>query len=134
MSAVVDASVLVAALIDFDLDGPWAEAAVERRLLAAPELALAETTNLLRRLELSRRTTPAEADAAHRNLLQMPIERYPFAPFAGRVWELRANLTAYDAWYVALAETLDWPLFTLDRRLSRAAGPRCEVIVPPASV
>ena len=135
MSAVVDASVLVAALIDFDLDGPWAVAAVERRMpLAAPELALAETTNLLRRMELLRRTTPAETDAARRNLLRIPLVRYPFAPFAGRVWELRANLTAYDAWYVALAEALDWPLYTLDRRLSRASGPRCEVIVPPASV
>ena len=135
MSAVVDASVLVAALIDFDLDGPWAVAAVEQRTpLAAPELALAETTNLLRRMELFRRTTPAEADAARRNLLRIHLVRYPFAPFAGRVWELRANLTVYDAWYVALAEALDWPLYTLDRRLSRAAGPRCEVIVPPSSV
>ncbi len=99
--------------------------------LAAPELALAEATNILRRLELSGSISRLEATAAHRDLLRLKIERYPFPPFAGRVWELRANLTVYDAWYVALAEVLDWPLLTLDRRLSRASGPRCEVIVPP---
>lgn len=59
------------------------------------------------------------------------MEVYPFAPLADRVWELRANLTSYDAWYVALAEVLQFPLVTLDRRLSRASGPRCDVIVPP---
>ena len=99
--------------------------------LAAPELALAEATNILRRLELSGSVSRLEATAAHRDLLRLKIERYPFAPFAVRVWELRANLTAYDAWYVALAEALDWPLLTLDRRISRASGPLCEVIVPP---
>ena len=59
------------------------------------------------------------------------MELYPFAPVAHRVWELRANLTSYDAWYVALAEILDFPLETLDLKLSRAPGPRCDVIVPP---
>ena len=72
-----------------------------------------------------------EATAAHRDLLRLKLERYPFAPFASRVWELRANLTCYDAWYVALAEVLGWPLLTLDRRLSRASGPQCKVITPP---
>ena len=55
----------------------------------------------------------------------------PFAPFAERVWVLRANLTSYDAWYVALAEALDCPFATLDRKLGRAHGPRCEIILPP---
>ena len=48
-----------------------------------------------------------------------------------RVWALRGNLTCYDAWYVALAEALDCPLMTLDRRLGRASGPTCEIAVPP---
>ena len=52
-------------------------------------------------------------------------------PHAERVWALRHNLTAYDAWYVAVAEALDCPLATLDRRLSRASGPACEVLTPP---
>ena len=55
------------------------------------------------------------------------------APFADRVWALRNNLTSYDAWYVALAEVLDCPLVTIDRKLSRASGPRCEILVPPFS-
>ena len=59
------------------------------------------------------------------------MEVYPFAPLADRVWELRSNLTGYDTWYAALAEVLQFPLVTLDRRLSRASGPRCDVIVPP---
>ena len=131
MSAVVDASVFVAALVEAQLGGPWARASISEGPLAAPELALAEATNVLRRLELSGRVSRLEATAAHRDLLRLSLELYPFAPFAARVWELRANLTAYDASYVALAEVLDWPLLTLDRRLSRASGPRCEVIVPP---
>ncbi len=55
----------------------------------------------------------------------------PFAPFEERIWELRHNLTAYDAWYVAVAEALDCPLVTLDIRLSRAPGPTCAFITPP---
>ncbi len=122
---------LVAALVDSQTDGPWARAAISTASLAVPELALAEATNLLRRLELTGWVTRLEATAACRDLLRLNMERYPFAPFAERVWELRANVTAYDAWYVALAETVGWPLITLDRRIARASGPRCEVIVPP---
>lgn len=132
MSAVVDASVLVAARVDSQLEGSWARAHISQAPLAAPELALAEATNVLRRLELSGRIPRSEATASHRDLLRLNLRLYRFTPFAGRVWELRGNLTAYDAWYVALAEALNWPLVTLDRRLSRASGPRCEVIVPPA--
>ena len=131
MNAVVDSSVLVGALTGSGLKGRWCKQAVEQPEIAAPELALVEATNILRRFELSRSISRLEATAAHRDLLRLAVERYPFGPFAGRVWELRSNLTAYDAWYVALAEALDWPLVTLDRRLSRATGPRCEVIVPP---
>ena len=94
-------------------------------------MAVAEVANVLRRMELSGSLSRLEATAALHELLRLKIELHPFGPFAGRVWELRSNLTAYDAWYVALAEVLDWPLATLDRRLSRATGPLCEVIVPP---
>lgn len=131
MTAVVDASTLVAALIDTGTDGRWAIAALaEHPPLIAPELAPAEASNILRRLESSRHVSSAEAAAAHRDLLRLDLECHPFAPFAERVWELRTNLTCYDAWYVALAEALATPLLTLDRRISRATGPACEVIVP----
>ena len=132
MNAVVDASVLVAARVDSQREGPWARQAISRTGLAAPEIALAEATNILRRLELAGEVIPTEAAAAQRALLQLNVRLHRFAPFARRVWELRANVTVYDAWYVALAEALEWPLVTLDRRLSRATGPRCQVIVPPA--
>jgi len=69
---------------------------------------------------------------AHADLLDLRVELFPYAPFAARVWELRDNLTTYDAWYIALAEFLSSPVATLDRRLSRAAGPRCGFETPPA--
>ena len=131
MKAVIDASVLVAALVDSGNTGSWAEEVISDGPLAVPELALVEATNILRRMEQSNRISQLEATASHRDLLRLDMEVYPFAPVADRVWELRANLTSYDAWYVALAEVLRFPLVTLDRRLSRASGPRCDVIVPP---
>jgi predicted nucleic acid-binding protein len=54
--------------------------------------------------------------------------QYPFEPFVERVWELRDNLSVYDSWYVALAESLGTTLVTADRRLAHAAGPRCPVL------
>ena len=73
----------------------------------------------------------AEALRSRLDLLGRDISLYPFAPFADRVWELRRNLTSYDAWYVAIAEFLDCPLVTLDRRLARAPGLSCRIVVPP---
>ena len=133
MTAVIDSSVLVAALGNLDLYGEWSESAISDAPLVCPELALAEASNILRRLVLSGEVSLIKATSAHAELLQLDVEVYPFAPFAERIWELRSNLTSYDAWYVALAEALDMPLVTLDRRLSRASGPRCEFIVPPFS-
>jgi len=131
VSVVIDASVLVAALVDSDQDGPWAEAAIAQGQLAAPEMVLAEATNILRRMDLSGQVSRLEATASFRDLLRLDVELYPFTPLAERVWELRGNVTSYDAWYVALAEALNNPLFTLDRRLSKASGVQCEVVVPP---
>ena len=133
MTTVVDASVVVAALVDSGSDGRWAESKLAEGGLAAPELVLVEATNVLRRLEQKQQISRAEATFAHADLLRLEIELFPFVPFAERVWELRGNLTSYDAWYVALAEALNCPLATLDRRLSRAGGPVCEVVFPPLS-
>jgi predicted nucleic acid-binding protein len=134
VTAVVDASVLVAALVDSGSEGRWATTAIsEHRPLAAPELVPAEACNILRRLESARHLSGPQASAAQRDLLSLDMECYPFAPFAERVWALRANLTCYDAWYVALAEALDCPLLTLDRRIGGAGGPECQVILPPAA-
>ncbi len=72
-----------------------------------------------------------EATSARRSLLRLDIQLFPFAPFAERIWMLRATLTSYDAWYVALAEALECPLAPLDRKLNRAGGPNCEIIASP---
>ena len=130
--AVVDSSVLVAAVIDAGDTGRWAEERLVGAQIAAPHLALAEASNILRRAGLAGDVSQEEASLAHADLMQVEIELFPFEPLGSRVWELRANLTAYDAWYVALAETLDCPLLTLDHRLARAPGVRCKVELPPA--
>ena len=130
MTQVVDASVLVAALVDDGDDGRWSEISIGRDALVAPELLLVESSNILRRLERAGIISNIEANAAHSDLLRLDVELFPFAPFAERVWALRGNLTGYDAWYVAVAERFECPLLALDRKLSRATGPMCEFLVP----
>jgi predicted nucleic acid-binding protein len=131
MTLVVDASVVVAALLDRDLTGVWAEQQLVSDELAAPHLLPLEVVNVLRREEAAGTTSPDVAALAHADLLDLSIELYPYDPFAHRVWELRPTITAYDAWYVALAETLGARLATIDRRLATAPGPGCEFIQPP---
>jgi predicted nucleic acid-binding protein len=130
LSVVVDASIIVAALVDAGPHGEWSEQVLASGSIEAPELVQAETTNVLRRLERSKSITPAEANAAQDDLMHLGIELFSFAPFADRVWELRHNLTSYDAWYVALAEALDLPLATLDARLAAAKGLTCTFLTP----
>jgi len=130
LSLVVDSSVLVAALVDAGPNGIWAEEVLSRGSLHAPELARAEATNILRRLELAKQLTTPEANAAHEDLMQLDIELFSFDPFSDRIWELRHTVTSYDAWYVAVAEALGLPLATLDARLSRATGVTCEFLMP----
>lgn len=129
---VFDASVLVAALAETNEDGEWATSLFwHSGARAAPEFALIETTNLLRRFESRGHLTVGEANLAQSDLLQLDLQILPFAPLAERVWELRHTLTAYDGCYVALAERLDCRLATLDRRLARGARRFCEIVTPP---
>ncbi|MGH7553669.1 MAG: type II toxin-antitoxin system VapC family toxin [Longimicrobiales bacterium] len=130
MTLVVDASLVVAGLVDSGPDGDWAEGVLGSDDLAAPHLLLAEVANILRRASLHAEISPETASLAHADLLALNVELFPYAPFANRVWELRRNVTAYDAWYVALAETLEAGLATLDAKLVSAAGPRCEFVTP----
>jgi len=98
--------------------------------LQAPELVLAESTNVFRRLERAKLITTPQANAAQDELMLLDIELFPFEPFASRIWELRHNVTSYDAWYVALAEALKLPLATLDEPLSKANKVRCRFLRP----
>ena len=133
MTVVLDASALVAGLAESRPEGRWAESIITTEDLAAPEFVLAEATNSLRKLELGGELSSSQADASRRDVLRVNLDLYGFAPFTDRVWELRHNLTSYDATYVALAEWLGCAVVTLDLRLSRASGPRCEILTPPGA-
>lgn len=127
---VVDSSAVVAALVDSGSEGDWAEEVLSGRTLYAPHLLHAEVANVLRRLELVRQITASHATAAYEDLQQLEIELFPFEPFAERIWALRHGVSGYDAWYVALAEVLEFPLATLDARLVHASGPTCRFLTP----
>jgi predicted nucleic acid-binding protein len=133
MSLVVDSSVIVAALLSTDDVGAWAARVIEDGSIFAPELIRVEVTNIIRRLERAKEMTEQEADAAYADFMELDLYLHPFEPFADRIWELRHNVTSYDAWYVALAEALDLPLATLDIRLAVAKGPSCRFVTPPES-
>lgn len=131
MSVAVDACAVVAGLVDTGPAGTWAEQLLTSQPLAAPHLMPGEAANILRRAARAGDISAHVAALAHRDLLDLPVELFDYEPFADRVWELRHTVTAYDAWYVAVAESLNLPLVTVDLRLSRAPGPRCAFATPP---
>lgn len=130
MTLVVDASVVVAALVDSGEDGTWAEALLVREDLVAPHLMPVEAANILRRSVASGQITVETAAVAHADLLDLRVGLFPYEPFGPRVWQLRETVTAYDGWYIAVAESLEVPLATLDRRLACAPGPTCAFALP----
>jgi predicted nucleic acid-binding protein len=131
MNLVVDDSVFVSALLDTGVVGQWAESTLASESIIAPELAMVETTNILRRLERAKEISPLEAKLALRDFMRLDIQLFPFAPFSERIWALRDNVTSYDAWYMALAEALDCPLATLDQKLTLANGTNCSFLSVP---
>jgi len=131
VTVVVDASAIVAALVDSGSDGEWAQTQLDGEDLAAPHLMPVEAANILRRASLAGDISVDGATLAHADLIRLRVSLFPYEPHAERVWQLRESVTAYDAWYVALAEVLGAPLITLDRRVAGAPGLRCEVRLPP---
>ena len=130
MNIVVDASTVVAALVDTGPDGQWAEQIIKDSAVFAPSLLHVECTNVLRRLKTSRQLNDLNASIAHKNLMLLDVVLFPFEPFAERIWSLRENISSYDAWYVAVAEELEIPLATLDTKLTNAPGLNCQFISP----
>ncbi len=124
---VVDASVLAPALADDGPDGDAARARLRGQSLMAPELVDLETTSVIRRQFQAGHLDLRRAGLALTDLVQMPLRRASHLPLLERCWELRENLTVYDAAYVALAEVLDVVLVTADARLAKAPGPQCEI-------
>lgn len=127
---VCDASAAVALMLDAGPDGRWATKALTGADLAAPSLFPFEAANIIRRHELTKVITADQAAQAHADLLDLAVEQWPYDLLAPRAWQLRQNLTTYDASYVALAELLDVTFVTLDRRISRAPDLRCKVATP----
>ncbi|MCW2947999.1 MAG: VapC toxin family domain ribonuclease [Actinoallomurus sp.] len=127
---VIDASVMIDALT---ADGPAGhrarKAAMADPAWCAPAHLVTEVSSGIRGRLLDAKITQTRADEAMRTLAALEIEPADVRPLLPRIWDLRANLTTYDAAYVALAEAYDCPLLTGDARLSGAPGVRCETQV-----
>jgi predicted nucleic acid-binding protein len=125
---VVDASVLVSALIADDEAGERMRLRLDAEdTVCAPEVIDLEVANAWRRDLLAGRIGEDRSRLALDDLASVPLARMPHRPLMPRIWELRHNLTPYDAAYVALAEALDVTLLTVDGRSTRAPSLRCEV-------
>ena len=126
---VVDASVVVTALADDGVDGDQARARLRGERLVAPHLIDLEVISAWRRMAAAGRIDERRASLAIGDLRALRLERVGHEPLVARCWELRSNLTVYDAVYVALAERLDASLLTADSRIPKAPGIRCSIEV-----
>lgn len=125
---MLDASVLANAIADDGPDGHKAREELRAAAdLAAPDLVDVETTAVLRKRWLAGTLSAERFAAAVEDLEDMQIDRYPTLPLMRRAYELRDNLTAYDATYIALAELLECELLTGDQRLARAPQTHCRI-------
>ena len=124
---MVDASAALSGLLN---DGP-ARRSLAINQLHAPHLIDSEVASGLRRRVAARQVTADNGWAALDTWRRLGLTRYAGYPLLERVWQLRDNLSAYDAGYVALAESLGCPLVTADVRLSQAPGVRCPITVVP---
>ena len=127
---VIDASAMVEALVGRAPGADLLDALGGE--LSAPHLLDVEVVSVLRGLLLGGKILPETADEARRDHFAFTILRHELEPLSERVWALRHQFTAYDAWYLALAEALECPLFTCDAKLA-ARGHRAEVRLLPRS-
>ena len=121
---VVDAAIVVDALLDLSADSQWLRDRLRRETVpwAAPELMDAEVAHVIRRHVLRGELSSTAGESALADLLTMPIERHSHRPLVQRAFELRDNATIYDALYLTLAEVLEAKLLTRDRALARVPG------------
>ncbi|NED99775.1 type II toxin-antitoxin system VapC family toxin [Phytoactinopolyspora halotolerans] len=124
---VLDTSALVAFLIGTDATAENVRVATIGQSLAAPHAVDLECASTLRGLVLGNKLPADEAKRALELLGAMGVRRYPHPPLLERIWQLRQNMWPYDAAYVALAESLDAELCTLDGKLARTPGVQCVV-------
>ena len=129
---VADAAVLANAVGDDGHDGATARKEMrEARGVAVPDLANVEASAVLRKRWIAGDLTDRRLEVAVDALVKLPLVRYPTVGLLGRAIELGANVTPYDAVYVALAEALAADLVTANRKLAAAPGPRCSIRTLP---
>ena len=124
---VVDASVIAPAVADGGPDGEAFRARLRGQTIAGPDLLRLEVVSVIRRNTIGGRLSSTQATAAINDLFDLPITVYPTGPLLRRGWELRGNVTSYDACSVALAEALGCSLLTADARLAAAPGTNCSI-------
>jgi len=124
---VIDASALVELLVGGTPRAHLVAVRIRRETLHAPHLIDLEVVSVLRSLEARQVLSAPDASRATGDLVALAMSRYPHEPLVARIWQLRGNLTAYDACYVALAESLGVPLVTCDAKLAAAPGHRAVV-------
>ena len=124
---VLDASVVVELLLATQVADSLAARILAEAPWHAPAVLDLEVANAIRRLCTIHETSNERGSRAIGDLGTLPVRRYPHTPLLDRIWQLRPNLTAYDAAYIALAEALDCELLTADGRLAKAPGPRCAI-------
>lgn len=131
---ILDASAAADACLRLEPESSWVRGRLAEpdESLHAPHLIDVEVMGAIRKSILSGIVPEARGRQAFEAFCAMRIKRYVHAAFLERAWQLRANLTASDAMYVALAEALDAPLVTTDERLGRAPGHRARVQAFPA--
>jgi predicted nucleic acid-binding protein len=133
---VLDASAAAHLLLPTFTEGAWATREFARAggFGHAPHLLDLEVTSVIRRAVRQKRLVEPIAVQVLQDLRDLAVIRYPHAPLLDRVWELRENLSPYDAAYVALAEQIDCPLLTCDASLARVRGHRARVVAYPDTI
>ena len=126
---VVDASVVVDYLLAAQIENQLTALIGSSELLLAPQNIDLEVLNALRRGNYGGVQAKKAAANAFVNFGELRIVRYPSTPFLARIWQLRENVTAYDAAYISLAEAVAMPFYTRDRKLARATGHSAHIIL-----
>lgn len=127
---VVDTSAVIGALVGDPSNERLVARLGSERVLHAPHLIDVEALHALRRLVRTGALDAARAEAARDDYRALSILRYPHVGLLDRMWQLRENVTSYDAAFVALSEALDAPLLTIDARLQAASGHHAEIEAP----
>ena len=118
---------LAPAIVDAGTDGDTIRSRLRGERIAGPDLLRIEVLAVIRKSLIVGALTTTQANDAVEDLLDLPVSVFPSAPLLRRAWALRDNVTAYEACYVTLAETLGCPLLTADSRLASAPGTTCAV-------